>query len=641
VFDSLKIWIPVVLAATMLLAGCSDDAFREPLPEENEELAGDLYIRFQMNLSDDGIPGMSRAETIPENETPGTNMENAINEIVLLAYDAESNEMINSVYLEKEQIARIMSDRGLVVPIYAKTGQKMYIYAVVNPSEKIRRMFPHGQDVSGLFVKSGHAEYWDVIDEFVPGTGGHQTALETNKTAGIPMTGIFKEAGRSDNIITVTATHATKDNPLTVTTDVSRIVAKVHVLASSAKFPLADGSEVEYVHAEDKTSHVRETASGTGDQYLNWIGWIRLSDVRYMPNGMNRSSYIFPHGSEDDPGKPEDLNMDLAPYVVGNGFDRFRYGSDFIFYNGMALHGANISGRMAQAEAFDRTRLDKTGGSDDPDRYTKGMYCLENYFDTPADGEFFAKYDDVIPMVTHVSIAAKLTPRNIVVAHDYAAKMDGFVSSFESNPDNFRRTYGLKVTDFTDDDVARWKTVLKERYFGETTLPDIYRDDFRIIRTLNEADAVDLINWSLMANLLWSGDENDFDKGKYPAATFYVYDTEYDVNDPADDMWTQRYLYLTAGAVNLATDENMKIKTYSVPHVGGWGYYYTYLDQLGQTVGGSTPYTSSQVTRNTYYLLSVENFGVPGGTITRPEHIKVNTMPVGWAYEGRGDIILH
>jgi len=645
VLNLLKIWIPVASAAMMILAGCINDDYREPLPDEGGELAGDVYIRFQMTLGGNGVSAAARAsssvEAIPDDETPGTDKENKVNAIGLLIYDAASNLLTDCIYLGEDQISQILSDVGLVVPIYSKTEQSVYIYAVVNPTERMRRQFSSGQNAFDFVINSNYDDYRDVIDEFVPGSAGHQTELESNRTAGIPMTGIFREAGHSDNLITIDREHSTRDNPLTVTVDVSRIVAKVHVLASTEKFTLSDGSVVEYAHAEDKTSQVRETA-GDG-RYANWIGWIRLSDVRYIPNGMNKSTYIFPH--EDEDGKLMDLNMDLTAYVSGNRFDRSLYGSKFVFYDGVALHRANISsaGNLAQAEAFDQARLDISTGSDDPGRYTRGMYCLENYFDTPADDAFFADYDAGIPVVTHVSIAARLTPRNIVVAQDYADKMDAFVTAFENNPDTFRRTYGLTSADFTDADAARWKNVLRERYFGEAVLPGVYRGNFRIVRTLSEADAADLINWSLMANSIWSGDVSDFEKGKYPAGTFYVYDTDYDmIGGDADDVWTQRYLYLTAGAVNNATDDNIRIKTYSVPHVGGWGYYYTYLDQLGQTAAdGVTPYTSSQVTRNTYYLVTVANFGIPGGTITHPEHIKVNTVPVGWVYEGKGDINLH
>lgn len=637
------IWIPVVLAFTLVLAGCADDILRVPEPVTNEEQERDVYIRFRVSLAGEGVPGTSRAgsraDGIPDDETPGSDMENKVITMCLAVYDTASGMMLDCVYIAEDQVSQILSDNGLVVPVFARGGQDLYIYAVVNPTAKMRTLLSSGQNARDLAIYSDYSDYWDVIDEFIPGSAGHQTLLETNNAAGIPMTGVFRADGHADDIITIDSNHATKDDPVNVSADVSRVVAKVHVLAKSAPFTLTDGSVVEYVDAIDKTAKIRENEGSS--VFSNWIGWIRLSDVRYIPNGMNKSTWLFPHENGD--GKLTDLNMDLTSYVSGIGFDKSRYDSDFVYYYGVNLHKVNISpeGYMAGAETFDQNRLDLTGGSADANRYTRGMYCLENYFDTPADGSFFADNTVSIPMVTHLSVAAKLTPRNIVVAKDYADKMDKFVKMYEDSPDKFYRKYGLASDDFSDADVKRWETLLKERYFGESTLPDVYRSDFRIVRALSEKDAADLINWSLMANFLWSGEDTDFEKGRYPAATFYVYDTNYDVEEGyVDNMWTQRYLYLTAGAVNLATDENARIKTYSVPHISGWGYYYTYLDQLGQTAGNVTPYTASQVTRNTYYLVSVSNFGVPGGTITRPEYIKVNTVPVNWVYQGKGDINL-
>jgi len=633
-----KIWIPTVLAAVLALAGCSDSDFREDLPAKDEDLAGEVYIRFQMNLNSAGAPGMSRAETA----TSGTDMEDAVNTVDLFVYDAVTDVMSDYVYLGKEQIEQLTSEDGIVVPIYAEPEKDVHIYVAVNLTEKMRSLFAVGQTGNAASILSAYTDYWDVIDEFVPGTAGHQTKLESDKAAGIPMTGQFKIVGSSSYDIKIPQKPTTKNNPLKVVADASRIVAKIHVLAiTTGKLTLTDGSEVEYVTAEDKTSHAKETDDS---KYANWIGWIRLSDVRYMPNGMNKSSYIFPQDTEA--GKLKDLNMNLSSYLIDNRFDEMIYNNDYVFYKGVSLHSANISAseHTAKAEAFNQERFDYT--TSDPsysDRYTQGMYCLENYFDTPSDNDaFFKTYDDAIPMVTHLSIAARLTPRNIVVAQDYADKMDRFVRDFEQSPDAVRKRYGLSPEDFTkEEDVAQWNT-LKEKYFSSTTIPGTYRDDFRIVKAGNEKDAAYLIKWSLMANNLWSGDDSDFENGKYPASTFYVYDTKYDDEGvSATDTWTQRYLYLTAGAVTSATDENIRIKTYSVPHVGGWGYYYTYLDNNHTTVNGVTPFTASQVTRNTYYIVTVENFGVPGGTITRPEYIKVNTVPVGWDYRGKGDIILH
>ena len=638
----------------MLFAGCSDDVLREDLPEE-EKPAGNVYIRLQMNLNSDGPAGSRAASragedsTTPET-TPGTHQEEVVNTVDILVFDAATDKQTDIVFLDETQVGQITSAGGLVVPIFAKQGQTVKIYAAVNMTAAMRQFFTLGSTGTNFTLSSTGNSYWDVINEFVPGSNGKQTTLETAKGC-IPMTGQFKvesvSADDTDNTagsgeITIKG-HTTKDDPLSVKADVSRIVAKVHVLAKTEEHTVTSGEKVQYAFAKEQINNTES----------EWIGWIRLENVRYILNGTNKSTYIFPQANNTESQYPwKDRNMDLAHYRNGRMFSN--YENDFMFYDGMSLHRENISptSHFAQAEQFVKERLDNTKEepAPTPDPYTAGLYCLENYFDTPTansdDDQFYDTRVDAIPMITHLSIAAKLTPRSIVVRENYKDRMDGFVKEYNDNHDNFRKKYGLTAGDFTDEDATRWKT-LSERYSkskdGDYFKDEqfVYRTEFRIIKTESEADAADLINWSLMINNLWSGDDADFENGKYPASTFYVYDTKYDGEQTAEATWNQRYLYLTAGAVNAATDTNIKIKTYSVPHIGGWGYYYTYLDQLQQTVNGKTPYKASQVTRNTYYLVTVGNFGFPGGTVTRPEYIKVNTVPVGWDYSGRGDINLH
>lgn len=654
--NACKIWILLSLAMMMLFAGCSDDVLREDLPEE-EKPAGNVYIRLQMNLNSNGPAGSRAASRAGEGSTdpgttPGKGNENAVNSVDILVFDATTNELTDIVFLDETQITQIIEPNQLVVPIFAKQGQKVKIYAAVNMTAAMRQFFTLGSTGTDFFLSSTGNSYWDVINEFVPGSNGKQETLEATK-GGIPMTGQFKVESVSDGDTDNTAGsgditikgHTTKDNPLSVKADVSRIVAKVHVLAKSNEYTVTSGGK------NEKVQYAIALYNHDGNE---WIGWIRLDNVRYILNGTNKSTYIFPQANDTEGQYPwKDKNMDLAYYCNGKMFSN--YENDFMFYDGMSLHRENISptSHFAQAEQFVQERLDNTKEvpGPTPDPYTAGLYCLENYFDTPTansdDDSFYASRVDAIPMITHLSIAAKLTPRSIVVRADYKKRMDEFVGEYNANPDEFRKKYGLGTDDFTKEDATRWGT-LYERYLNSTDGDPFinenfkYHTEFRIIKTQSEADAADLINWSLMINNLWSGDDADFENGKYPASTFYVYDTKYDGEQTAEATWNQRYLYLTAGAVNAATDTNIKIKTYSVPHIGGWGYYYTYLDQLNlTTTDGKTPYKASQVTRNTYYLVTVGNFGFPGGTVTRPEYIKVNTMPVGWDYSGKGDINLH
>ncbi len=645
-----KIWILIALTVTLMLAGCSDAIF-DGEGSCNDDDTGDVYIRLRMKLNSSGIPTRADATAgTPNDTTPGTDRENEINSVDLFIFN-EYNELNDYIHLGKESINTILTT-GVVVPIIAQRGEKIRAYIAANLTDKMRQLFMVGQSGNARSLTSTLAEYAEVIDEFVPGTAGHQTTLQSSQTSGIPMTGQLKVNNESGYEITIPQTPPTKQDPLELTADVSRIVAKIHLLAQTSEHTIASGEKVRYAQARDKGLKEEQSKQREGTEYTDWIGWIRLSDIHYIPNGMNKSSYIFAQANEVPGGYPlKDPNMDMSLYRQDYNLDKTSYMRDFTFCTGVELHKVNISDtkEMGSAESYDDARMASTkSGKSDPNRYTQGLYCTENYFDIPRPDsefhEFLSTYDNAIPMITHLSIAVKLTPRYIVVLKGYANDFDRFIESFKAAPDQILKDYGLTSDDFNNNDIDRW-AVLKERYFPANDDSNIYSEDFRIIKTLNEADTADLIKWSLIANNLWSGDDSKFEDGKYPACTFYVYDRQtFDHNTSehtADATYNQRYLYLTAGAVNNATDHNMRIKTYSVPHIGGWGYYYTYLDQTKETANGVTPYTASQVTRNTYYLVNVTNFGMPGGTITNPRYIRVNTEPIGWDYSGKGNVNLH
>lgn len=649
-----KIWFLTLLTATALLAGCSEEPLAYVGSSSQPVSAGNLYVRLRLNLTNGGMPGnttTTRAAKASGTTTLGTTRENTINTITLFAYDAEANTLIDVIPITGTQLAQIQNGETVSLDLEAYENQKVYIYVAANMPDGVLNRLVIGQEFSNPSFVSQVEGYRNTINEIIPGCNGKQAMLESSANGAIPMTGQVEYADGSGKIITVTSSETASGNPVELKVDLCRIVAKVHVVAQSEEYLINNGTEkVTYVSAKDMS--LPQTV-GVGERTdAKWMGWIRLSNVQYMPNGTNKSTYIYPNIVE---GSPQDLNMDLESYIYG-GFDldlEFNaplWAKEFDFLNGVALHKENISTdeNFSPAEAYDATRYNNTiNNSSSPDRYAGGMYCMENYFTIPTESsvvEKLERYEEAIPMVTQVSIAARLTPRWIVIKESYKTDMDNFVDAFKENPATVLKEHGLQRGDFSSQDVARWEEISATYYTDFTDEEHKFKSCFRIIETGNEADATDILNWSLKVNNLWSRDASDFEKGKYPDGTFYVYDRIYDSQQtdatPEGNGfdWQQQYLYLSAGAVASASGAEDHIKTYSVPHLSGWGYYYTYL---GEPVDGKTPYSASQVTRNTYYLIHVSNFGMPGGTITRPEYIKVNTESVGWDYAGKGDIDLH
>ena len=661
---SLTLLALLALLTAGLLPGCTEDVIQEPVPVETEtpEDAGVVYLRFRLNL-----PGGTRADSHEPN-AEGTEAEKAVNRVDLLVYDAGSDKLIDFIRLDAKQKDEIFSEKGLTVPLFAPPSNKARIYVSVNTPDGLADQFTIGRKGHDFLVAPGKSDYWDAINAFVPGSDGKQEKLESS--VGIPMTGQFTCEGSEEIDV---ASLKTQTGTKTLTAEVERIVAKIHVVARGKEFPVtSEKTNIFYVDAKDKTAATAEVADV---DYANWIGWIRLSNVCYMPNGMNKSSYLFPQLKD---GALTDPNMDLGDYLLGGNLNPDLITRDFIYYSSLNMHRENISPNrhLANADGFNYDGTPTPTYT--PSNYSKGMYCLENYFNTPTGDDLTALnvIDYPLPMVTHISIVSRLTPRYIVLLTDYEESMNKFVERSKIEPKRFEELYG-----FTQEDAERWAEV-RERCFHNPDHPlQLYRKAYYIIKALSEADANDILSWSLKARGIWTKNPADFESDKWPDGTFYVYDTEYDKKSGADGsltdddkkLWSQRYLYLAPGAVygkvadGVVNVHTSAIRTYSVPHPSGWGYYYSYINpgtgtdpDSGTTPGttpgtdpgtdpstGTTPrngagdYKTSIVSRNHYYIVKVDNFGSPGGTITRPEYLRTSTVPVEWDYVAKGDIYLH
>jgi len=657
-------WILTALAAAALLAGCINDVPTENFPEETEKPAGNIFVRLHIGLKNnasraDGTAG--DGTPIPEN--PGTSQEQAINSVDIYVCDAATGELIDYVPVPEEQIANIQDDNNedVTIPIFVEDGRKVHIYAAANLPYNLRAAFVKGQNCEEVAVKAPAKDYQDVINYFVPGSDGFQETLQKtadNKISGdesfIPMTGQFTTDDASPTAEITITKDMTAENPLHIKADISRIVAKVHVLATTLTKDISTGETIEYVYAKGSAPETASSTDSKTEDFAGWLGWIRLKNVRYMPNSINKSTYLFlqENTSSAKLSDWKDPNMDLMPYVARINdndidFNNAACMNDFSYYDGMALHTANNELKMSQAEIYNETTLKNTkdGNYTGNTRYIRGMYCLENYFDKPERADDFENAPKINPAITHVSIAAKLTPRVIIILKDYKAKMDAIVYDFRNNG-KFYEKYSFTEDDFNQNDVEKWEEIITDEKYKEYLDPDNTKYRYRSFLTFKastEEDAAYILKWSLLANNLWTTEADKFKENKYTYGTFFVYDRKFDhIYDTLDNPLIEghKYLFLTAGVINHA-EEYVTIKTNSVVHPGGWCYYHTYIDNNHQAVNGSTPYYSSQVTRNTYYLLNVTNFGTPGGSISDPEYIKVNTETVAWDYNGRGEIVLH
>lgn len=227
--------------------------------------------------------------------------------------------------------------------------------------------------------------------------------------------------------------------------------------------------------------------------------------------------------------------------------------------------------------------------------YTEGIYCPENTFALDETIQLEGQQ----PQITHVCVAAKFTPQNLWVEYDL---FDYVANQQNIEPEVKEAIKQLRPSDGKPGDIVE-------------------------IECTSEAVASQL----LLSSLQLANNRNEFPEGTYfyhnEEKTFYTYGAM-GRNATMDDIET-----------------NPGVFGDFVPYVGGWGYYYTYVDNRKDY--NPTPddwnefYRHGQVERNRYYILNITGFTQPGSSVTNPNYIMVHTYSFPWIDGGSGEITLN
>jgi len=566
----------------MLIFGC-EDSVSIIGEEEGREDCG-VYLNVTIQLNDKAAYSRGTGELQPDpSEIEGTDEENKIYNLYLLIFDWK-----DGMETGKPQVVSLTPhNTNKVYKVETTPGEKR-VYAIANiDGDRLARI-----ESADAVYTSKEQYYRQVINEFAPyryTVDGEEGVMHQ----GIMMTGMSEPVEPAED----------RENPTNVTIDLERVVAKILVTVKARTEGIeGDLEDVKYANAHWKD---------------NQVGWMRLSDIYYFPNGTNKQLYYFKQFQENEV-IAADPNMDLSKYLLGESsaenlyFDANVYKEDFVFYDQMTLYKNNAS--FSRVEEYNASKLNP---SDSKNFYTEGMYCLENTFNIPSDQSKFEKYATSIPVVTSVAIAAKFTPRELRVEQDFPKRMEELNDLF-----NMGSTDVL----FDEEDAKMWKEI--EGIFNGEKL--VSNGQYQII-CANEKVAQFILTRSLKNAGKWCEPDEDYNNGYYPDATYFF-------NVKAAESGGEPVFYTYGAAL-----DNGSSSFDFVPYTQGWGYYYTYIDTNGDGMTDSQPvkYTRSQIARNTYYILLVNGFSNPGNSITSPSMIKVNTTSMDWIYGGRGDIDLH
>ena len=464
-------------------------------------------------------------------------------------------------------------------------GEELFeTWQTIEPSEPTNGIYDVQFTLSGItgtkhFYILANAEqkhinaFWakDRIFDAGEGLSGHNIVgnlMEINHNengdgegSNILMAGIVKSTNSGDRDIVIPTGDGNEDTDEKITIDTSanlvRTVAKVLLTC----VPSSEDGDT-YVEVIDAKDNAGNTTDNTG--------WIKMADVNYMLNVLNRKTYLDYRIDPDDKNYLIDPNHAMSEMISlreeegGYGITNLdEYQRNYLFYDtqdmvemlntSVPTYKGGERCIVRSATRYDAAKMvvDETTNMGNENHYTEGLYCTENTvynnmkFDKDADFQSAIRY-----VTTRVMVGAKYTPKVI---------WDG----------------------------------------GEEPITNETEEDAQGI--LDEVKDVD----------------NPLEPVTYPAGTFW---RDSDGN----------YYSLAGMKKKLKESPKTDFSRYD----GGWGYYYTYIDENAQNGAISKDQTRWGIKRNHYYILKVDKIIAPGSPFPGNETMRIHSELVDWIDKG-------
>lgn len=604
----------ILLGLLACLPGCKDEGIAA-FPNGGQDHP--THALFQLDIAFDSG---SRNRALPNGSTPGHKLERKLSKLFLFAVpvDRKTDE---EDWDKVSWTGMAVPDNPvfpLKVPLELKTSGEMNIYVGANLSAKQAQDFIQSRE----YAVEG-TRYYEAINEFAPFTNDSVVRRPTDDIV------LFCCEAKTFDTQTVAQDSEEKERTYDLgTVYLKRMVAKVLVTCHTTKTPPPGGvKNTAYVPLVDDL--------GTTN---NPQGWIRQSDVYYFVNNMSRRTR-FMHRYAEDGSKTvlpnynlKEVMKDLETGFIPLVFNMDKVKQHFIHYDMQELYRRNQS--FQPTSVWDEADYNKLIGGDisESNPYNQpgiGMYTLENLFDLKTEGtpeEAFTPEEltqlwafNALPVITHVSIAAKFTPRYL-----YAMKEE-------------------------------WEQMKSEMINGQSlenlvenlssTLPADSKYCYLLCK--NEETSHAILTASLQQNKAWTEDDYNPDgdnKNKYPSDTFFAYHVGEDsrLNGKEGGGAKEGRIAFCTYGVAISSGEKGVVDASMIPYTRGWGYYYAYINNNANVpITSAAQLKDASVERNDYYILNVKSIGSMGATITDPNYMKVHTLKATWQYGGTGNIELN
>ena len=542
----------LLMGVIVMLCSCRDELYSIP-SSQTEGTRRNLVISLTVQQ-----PGLqsptSRAPFDTGYELGFTEKECQIHTLTLIMMGVYNGEELFETWQTIELDTPVFGSYDVTFTLSGITGTKhFYILANAEPKHinafwAKDRIFDAGEGQSGHNIVGNLME----INHNENGDGEGSNIL---------MAGIVKSTNSGDRDIVIPTGDGNEDTDEKITIDTSadlvRTVAKVLLTC----VPSSEDGDT-YVEVIDAKDNAGNTTDNTG--------WIKMADVNYMLNVLNRKTYLDYRIDPDDKNYLIDPNHAMSEMISlreeegGYGITNLdEYQRNYLFYDtqdmvemlntSVPTYKGGERCIVRSATRYDAAKMvvDETTNMGNENHYTEGLYCTENTvynnmkFDKDADFQSAIRY-----VTTRVMVGAKYTPKVI---------WDG----------------------------------------GEEPITNETEEDAQGI--LDEVKDVD----------------NPLEPVTYPAGTFW---RDSDGN----------YYSLAGMKKKLKESPETDFSRYD----GGWGYYYTYIDENAQNGAISKDQTRWGIKRNHYYILKVDKIIAPGSPFPGNETMRIHSELVDWIDKG-------
>jgi len=543
----------LLIGAIVMLCSCHDDSY--PVPSsETEGTRRNLVI--SLTVQQPGVQSpTSRAPFDTGYELGFTKKECQIHTLTLIMMGVYNGEELFETWQTIELDTPVFGSCDVTFTLSGITGTK-HFYILANAEQNhINAFWAKDRIFDAGEGQSGHNIVGRLMDV------DHE---DDGKGSNIVMAGIVTSNNGDRNIVIPTGDGNEETvEKITIDTPINLVRTVAKILLTCV--PKSD-KETDYVKVIDRKDAETST-DGDGEN----TGWIKLAEVNYMLNVLNRKTYLDYREDTKDDGYLIDPNYEMSNWIEKRTNDNETtygikdldaYQKEFLYYDTQAMvEMLNTSIPTYQrgepcmvrtATLYDKNRI----GKENAHHYTEGLYCTENtvYNDMTFDNE--ADFQSAIRYVTtRVMIGAKYTPKQIWNGKDAPVQ-----ASTEAEAQGI----------------------------------------------LDKVEDVD----------------NPLEPVTYLAGTFWR-DSE------------GKYYSLAGMKKKLKEDPETEFSRYD----GGWGYYYTYIDENAKN-GAISKDTQTRwgIKRNHYYILKVDKIIAPGSPFPGNETMRIHSELVDWVDKGSSEV---